>query len=120
MPSVPSPARRVAAIAALGLISTLLPTVPALASPSGRYIVMLKPGRAGTASAQGLAEGTVTKRYESIPAFAATLTADTARRLAADPGVELVEPDRRISVARTQRNPDWGVGRAVRHVHPDR
>jgi subtilisin family serine protease len=85
--------------------------VPAQASAPGRYIVVLKPGRAGVASAQGLAEGTVTKRYESISAFAATLTTDAARRLAADPGVELVEPDRRIGIAGIQRSPEWGLDR---------
>lgn len=111
MPSVPSRIRRVAATAALGVFSTVLGAVPAHASASARYIVVLKPGRANTASAQGLAEGTVTKRYESIPAFTATLTADTARRLAADPGVALVEPDRRIGITGTQRNPDWGLDR---------
>ena len=111
MPSVLRPARRIAAITAVGLLSTVLPGVPARASASGRYIVVLAPGRAGTASAQSLAEGAVTKRYESIPAFAATLTAATARHLAADPGVELVEPDRRVGITGTQRNPDWGLDR---------
>jgi subtilisin family serine protease len=111
MPSVPSRACRAAAIAALGLLSTVAPAVPAHAAVSARYIVVLRNGRAGTASAQSLAEGAVTKRYETIPAFAATLTADTARRLAADPGVELVEPDRQIRVAGTQRSPDWGLDR---------
>jgi subtilisin family serine protease len=111
MPSVPYRVRRLAAAAALGLLSTVVTVIPAQASVSGRYIVVLKPGRARAASVEGLAEGTVTKRYESISAFAATLTADSARRLAADPGVELVEPDRRVSITGTQRNPVWGLDR---------
>ena len=111
MPSVFPRGRRVAVIAALGLLSTVVSAAPAQASVSGRYIVLLKPGRAGAAPAQGLAEDTVTRRYESIPAFAATLTAGTAQRLAADPDVDLVEPDRQIAVTGTQRNPDWGLDR---------
>jgi subtilisin family serine protease len=110
---IPSRARRAAAVAALGLASTVVPPLPAHADDAvaARYIVLLKPGRAGTASAYGLAEATVTKRYASISGFAATMTARAARQLAADPDVQLVEPDRRIGVTATQRNPDWGLDR---------
>jgi subtilisin family serine protease len=118
MPSMPSRARRVAAITAVGLLSTVAAAAPAQASAPARYIVVLRSDRAATASAQSLAEGMVTKRYESIPAFVATLTAVTARRLAADPGVELVEPDRRIGIAGIQPSPVWGLDRIDQRSRP--
>jgi subtilisin family serine protease len=111
MTSAPRRSRRIAAIAGIALLSTVVPANPAQAAAPGRYIVLLNPDRAGTASAQGLAEGTIIKRYESTPGFVATLAPATARRLAADPGVELVEPDRRVGIDGTQRNADWGLDR---------
>ena len=122
MPSVPSWGRRLAATVTLGLVSTLVAAVPARAegvvvgadsanAVTGRYIVVLKDDRAGAASAEGLAGDSVTEAYGSIPAFTADLTAQEARRLAADPAMQLVEQDRKISIAGTQRDPDWGLDR---------
>ena len=119
--------RRLAATAALGLVPAMVPaapTVPARAdglvvvadvadAMPDRYIVVLDDASAGTAvaSAQDLAGDAVTRTYATIPAFTATMTAETARRLAADPAVRLVERDRRIGVAAAQAGPDWGLDR---------
>ncbi len=68
---------------------------------AGRYIVTLRQPRAGI-TAQGLSGTTYT----------AKMSAQQARRLAADPGVLMVEQDRKVHVeAATQRNPTWGLDR---------
>jgi len=68
---------------------------------AGRYIVTLRQPRAGI-TAQGLPGTTYT----------AKMSARQARRLAADPGVLMVEQDRKVHVeAATQRNPVWGLDR---------
>jgi subtilisin family serine protease len=124
MTFVPSRARRVAATATAGLLSTVLTAVPAHAvlegpvvgadsvgAVPGRYIVVMKDGMA---SAQGLAHTQSlddTEAFASINAFTATMTAERARQMAADPAVALVEQDRRMGIAATQTSPDWGLDR---------
>src|SRR4051812_20617965 len=107
MPSVPSLGRRVAATLALGLLPALLAVVPAAAAETGpapggvvagadspdaipgRYVVTLKQGATGLgASAQSLVAGKVTGGARSS-AFVANLSAQEARRLAADPSVAI-------------------------------
>jgi subtilisin family serine protease len=111
MTSVPFLARRLAAGATVGVLSTMLAAVPAHAEAvSARYIVVLKDGAAAAAASID-SVGVVAERYESIPAFTATMTGAQARRLAADPHVALVEPDRKIGIDATQTNPGWGLDR---------
>jgi subtilisin family serine protease len=128
MPSVPTLGRRVAASLAIGLLPALL-AVPAAAAQTvpapggvvagadspdaipGRYVVTLKHGVTGLgASAQSLVAGKVTGGATSS-AFVASLNAQEARRLAADPSVAIVEQDRVVRVEATQRNPVWGLDR---------
>jgi subtilisin family serine protease len=114
MTAVPSRARRLAAGATLGVLSTMLAAVPAHAEAedAGRYVVVLKDSApAGVASAESMLGVGVTARYESIPGFTATMTAARARQLAVNPAVALVEPDRRIGVDGTQTGPAWGLDR---------
>jgi subtilisin family serine protease len=118
MTSVPSYARRLIAGATVGALATVLAAVPAQAIDpvSGRYIVLLEDSTpAGIATAAGLVTEGVTQRYESIPGFAATLTGAEARRLAADPQVAVVEPDRKIGIDATQAGADWGLDRIDQH-----
>ena len=130
MPSVHFRGRRVAAILALGLLPSLLVAVPGSASPAsapvaegvvagadspdavpGRYIVTLKAGVTGLgATAQGMVAGRVTGGG-TTSAFTANLSAQDARRLAADPSVGIVEQDRIVRVEATQKNPVWGLDR---------
>jgi subtilisin family serine protease len=77
----------------------------------GRYVITLKPGVTSlSASAQSLVAGKVTGGATSS-AFSAAISAQDARRLAADPSVGIVEQDRVIRVAATQTNPVWGLDR---------
>ncbi|MET0415457.1 MAG: S8 family serine peptidase [Actinoplanes sp.] len=72
----------------------------------GRYIVTMKeaPG-SGFASVDSVG-GATTSTYP------ASMTAAQARRLAADPDVQVVEQDRLVSIAAaTQRGPEWGLDR---------
>jgi hypothetical protein len=118
--------RRAAASLPLLLVPSLL-TVPAQAAPSalpaegfvagadapgavpGRYIVTLKPGAGLGASAQGLIAGRTSGG--STDTFTVTLSPAEARRVAADPAVGIVEQDRIMRLAATQRNPVWGLDR---------
>ena len=84
------------------------------------YIVTFKPGsaaaaRVGAASAE-LAKrygGTVMANYTSaVTGFHATMTRTQARRLAANPAVQSVEQDARVTAdALTQEKPTWGLDR---------
>lgn len=83
----------------------------------GAYIVVLReaPGRtraASVASAMGVAASAMRYEYNSaLNGFAAELTAREAERLARDPRVALVEPDR-IAVAYATQSPvTWGLDR---------
>ena len=123
MPSVPLWGRRAAATLALGLLPSLL-AVPAVAAPAegfvvgadapgavpGRYVVVLRSGVRGlSTSARALVAGQVADRDDTI--LTLTLGAADARRLAADPAVRLVEQDRVVRVAATQKSPVWGLDR---------
>jgi subtilisin family serine protease len=65
----------------------------------GRYIVTARDG-GGDVSAAGLGE----------TSYTASMTAVQARRLAADPDL-VVEQDRIVRLAATQRSPEWGLDR---------
>jgi len=130
MPSVPSRARRVSAILALGLLPAFAPTAPAHAVPSvarpegvvrgadspgaipGRYLVVLNSDRGVGASAQSLVGDRVARTFDGLAAFSARLSAVQARRLAADPAVGFVEQDRTVHIeATTRRRPAWNLDR---------
>jgi subtilisin family serine protease len=98
-------------IAAAVVASALTTPVPAYAAePLGRYIVTLSDGAAGI-SAHGLGAGRLLRDFRGFPGFVAELTAAQAHRLAADPSVRHVEPDRKVALTGTQKNPVWGLDR---------
>jgi subtilisin family serine protease len=98
-------------IAAAVVASALTTPVPAYAAePQGRYIVTLK-DRVPGFSAHGLGPGRLVHDFHDFPGFVAELTTSQARRLAADPSVRHVEPDRRVALSATQKNPVWGLDR---------
>jgi subtilisin family serine protease len=148
MASLHTRRRRAAAVLLTGLLAAPLAPIPARAAAvgatppegvvlgtgsadavTGRYIVVLKPGAAGTAgigasaqalaasaqtlaaSAQALAGDGVERTYRTLSGFTARLDARQARRLAADPSVALVEQDRIVRTEKTQKNPNWGLDR---------
>ncbi|MCA2217697.1 S8 family peptidase [Jidongwangia harbinensis] len=76
----------------------------------GRYIVTMKPGAQLSASAQGLVSGRVSGGQVATT-FTAQLSAEEARRVAADPSVGIVEQDRVIRIEATQSYPVWGLDR---------
>ncbi|GAA2082759.1 hypothetical protein GCM10009801_42740 [Streptomyces albiaxialis] len=114
--------------------ATLL-TLPAGASPAegtvygadakdavkGSYIVMLKdgsgaPGIKAAANGEDLAEeygGKLKRAYKSsVNGFSASgLSAQEARRLAADDKVDKVVQNQRFTITGTQSNPPWGLDR---------
>ncbi|MGP3954238.1 S8 family peptidase [Streptomyces sp. 7N604] len=85
----------------------------------GSYIVTLEQGRGLTSASTEGKEliagygGTVQRTYRAaLNGYAAKLDAAEARRLAADPAVDEVYQDRRVSVEATQTNPpSWGLDR---------
>ncbi|MEV6314860.1 S8 family peptidase [Streptomyces sp. NPDC051776] len=85
----------------------------------GSYIVTFKQGSGlKSASAEGKKlvaayGGTVLRIYRAaLNGYAVRLDAAGARRLAADPAVEKVYQDRRVSIGATQDNPpSWGLDR---------
>ncbi len=100
---VPAPAVATTGVAAIGAVP-------------GRYVVMLRADRVGTqgavASARRLAGDAVGRVFGvRTPGFTAQLTPQAALRLAADPAVAVVEPDRVVRVATTQRRAPWNLDR---------
>ena len=116
MPSVQTLRHRVTAALALGLLPSALVAVPAKAavpaegmvegtdSPdavAGRYIVVMKPGKSTARTTPTGTDDVVTMRLSAVE----------ARRMAADPAVEVVEQDRIVRTEAVQRNPVWGLDR---------
>lgn len=84
----------------------------------GSYIVTLKQGQmtAGSADAKSLMgkyDGKVTQTYKhALNGYAAELDEAEAKKLAADPAVEKVFQDQKVSVSGEQANPpSWGLDR---------
>ena len=80
----------------------------------GDYIVIVHPGvdNAGVTRAHGLPAAAVRHRYRSaLNGFAATLSAGVARRLATDPRVVSVVPDRWVELAGKESPAPWGLDR---------
>ncbi|GLZ39740.1 S8 family peptidase [Actinokineospora sp. NBRC 105648] len=85
----------------------------------GSYIVVFKDG-SSVASATGTTATDLAQRYgakvkltytASIRGFAGELSAEQAKRLAADPAVAYVQQDSTVTVNETQPNPTWGLDR---------
>jgi subtilisin family serine protease len=96
-------------------------TVLAAGSPTAvkdSYIVTLKKAagfKASSTKGKNLIKqygGTVKKTFgTALNGYTATLSADEAGRLAADPAVASVEQDQRVRVDATQTNAPWGLDR---------
>ncbi|GII66265.1 hypothetical protein Skr01_63500 [Sphaerisporangium krabiense] len=95
---------------------------PAGASAETSYLVVLKKdGRAfdgdRAASLGGRYGARVGRVYEhALRGFEARMTKDAARRLAADPAVAYVEPDRVVTIASPA--PSWGLDRIDQRALP--
>jgi subtilisin family serine protease len=65
-------------------------------------------------------DATVTRTYRSaLSGFAATMTEQQARRLAADPSVSYVEQNRTLQLQADQNNPpSWGIDRIDQRNYP--
>jgi subtilisin family serine protease len=123
--------RQFAVVTAAAVVATALGGLPAAAegvilhadSPTavdGSYIVVYRDvavarGDAATTTDRLAAKHSakVTHRYDAaLRGFAAEMSKEQAARLAADPAVEYVTQDQRVSIAATQTNPpSWGLDR---------
>ncbi|MDU0289069.1 S8 family serine peptidase [Saccharothrix longispora] len=83
---------------------------------AGSYIVVLKDGHAFTSEV----DGQVTHRYSAaLNGFAARMSEAAAKRLAADPAVDYVTPDRHVRLLADQPNPpSWGLDRVDQRALP--
>ena len=90
-----------------------------------RYIVVLKADRAESAGVDSAARG-LTRQYggavgqsytKAVHGFSAQLSETAAKRLAANPAVEYVEQDRRVTIAQANP-PSWGLDRIDQNVLP--
>jgi subtilisin family serine protease len=108
------------------VLATLAVAVPAQAegavlaagSPDavpGSYIVKLKSGNETVAAKFG---GRVDRVLPRFHGFTTSLSAQQARRLAADPAVEYVEQDQVVRANTTQLNPPWGLDRTDQRALP--
>jgi subtilisin family serine protease len=126
--------RRIAVAAAAVVTGIGLMAAPATAAPaegvidgagepgaiSGSYIVTLKPDAVAPAAVDATAEaladrfgGDVKEAFSaSLPGFSVRMTEARAKRLAADPLVESVEQDKKVTMTGTQTSPpSWGLDR---------
>lgn len=143
MPAVPARlflrARRLCAVvvAVLVAVAMLAASVPpAAAAPASRagkpahragdivpgaYIVTLKQGvdAARVTRGHGVASSAVTQRYRTaLNGFTAHLSATAAKRLANDPRVASVVPDRWVELAGVQSPAPWGLDRLDQRTRP--
>ncbi|CAM4128949.1 S8 family peptidase [Kibdelosporangium persicum] len=84
------------------------------------YIVALKNTPENAASLTKKYGGAVKFTYQAaLNGFAADMTAQQARRLAADPAVEYVQADQMVRITATQNNPpSWGLDRIDQRNRP--
>ncbi|ALG13859.1 S8 family peptidase [Kibdelosporangium phytohabitans] len=84
------------------------------------YIVALKNTPENAASLTAKYGGAVKFTYKAaLNGFAADMTAQQARRLAADPAVEYVQADQVMRISDTQNNPpSWGLDRIDQRNRP--
>lgn len=92
----------------------------------GSYIVVFKEAP-GARSAASTTAATVASRYgaqlthtyrHALNGFAGRFTAETARKVAADPAVAYVSQDLRVKADGTQVNPPWGIDRVDQRERP--
>ena len=85
----------------------------------GSYIVVLKSGSDAPAEVPS-ASNRLVRRYggrvltnylATVRGFHATMTATEAARLAANPAVQFVEQDAKVTLSATQNRPTWGLDR---------
>ncbi|BAL91773.1 putative subtilase-family protease [Actinoplanes missouriensis 431] len=96
--------------AVLAAATSIVAPSPAQAAATGRYVVTLQ--HQGQVSTLSAAPGRVLHRFAGYPGFTAEMTAAEARRLATDPAVRFVEPDRVLRLTGAQKNPAWGLDRS--------
>ncbi|MET0233685.1 MAG: S8 family serine peptidase [Kibdelosporangium sp.] len=84
------------------------------------YIIALRDTPANAASLAQKYGGAVKFTYSAaLKGYAADMTAAQARRLAADPAVEYVQADQKVSITATQTNPpSWGLDRIDQRNRP--
>lgn len=86
---------------------------------AGAYLVTLQAGSTIEALLGDHPGVGVQRRYHhAARGFAATMGPGRARRLAADPRVAVVEPDRWVVVQNTQTSPPWGLDRIDQRTLP--
>ncbi|SEQ96791.1 Putative Ig domain-containing protein [Actinokineospora terrae] len=92
----------------------------------GSYIVVFKEAP-GARSAASTTAATVASRYgaqlthtyrHALNGFAGRFTADTARKIAADPAVAYVSQDLKVKADGVQDNPPWGLDRVDQRDRP--
>ncbi|MFJ7156703.1 S8 family peptidase [Streptomyces sp. NPDC101118] len=94
------------------------------AEETGRWIVVLRDGAAGSPRALAAASGGAVEHvYESaVRGYSARLTPERARALAADPRVDYLEPDREFRITDdqplTQTGAPWGLDRIDQRALP--
>jgi subtilisin family serine protease len=130
----------VAAVTAAALAMGFVPAATAAAAPpaegviqnagapgaiKGSYIVTLDEEAADSGSPAGKSlvrkyGATIERTYhEALNGYSVRLTEAEAKRLAADPAVEAVAQDQRVSIAGTQTNPpSWGLDRIDQRALP--
>jgi subtilisin family serine protease len=130
----------VAAVTAAALAMGFAPAVTAAAAPpaegviqnagapgaiKGSYIVTLDEEAADSGSPAGKSlvrkyGATIERTYhEALNGYSVRLTEAEAKRLAADPAVEAVAQDQKVSIAGTQTNPpSWGLDRIDQRALP--
>lgn len=128
------------AAAAATLVASTITAGPASAAPMekavrvpagaqtvpGSYVVVLKDGMTATSSVSGTSStltgqygGKVTQTYSSaLRGFGAKMSAQQARRLAADPRVDFVEQDSIIKLDATQTGATQGLDRIDQRARP--
>lgn len=93
----------------------------------GSYVVKLKDNstlhaKGSAARANALAaghKGKLRRVWDTAPyGFAVTMTADEAKKLAADPDVEYVQQEQRHRVSDTQEHPSYNLDRIDQHTGP--
>ena len=80
----------------------------------GRYIIRLRPGSSMAATSSVLSiigDGVLQTYTAAFRGYAATLDATQVKKLATNPAVLTIEPDRVITIAGDQTNPPWGLDR---------
>jgi subtilisin family serine protease len=92
---------------------------------AGQYVVVLVDG--GQPASVAATAGSLTQRYGGtvlrtygavLPGFAARLSAEQARQLAADPSVKYVEEDGAVEAAAVQSNAPWALDRIDQRPPP--